>query len=95
MRTFAISIALTLATLASPSAGAQTGSGEFCLKTMDGQAKCDYRSMAQCEQARPAGSKDQCVEKLQLGGTTGTGGSSPSRGSPQGGKQMPPPAPPQ
>jgi hypothetical protein len=92
MRVLLITSALT-ALLAAP-AGAQSGTGEFCVKTMSGEARCVYRSMAQCEQALPSGSRDQCVERSQVSGTAGAGtGSSPE--TPQRSKPIPPPAPPQ
>ena len=50
----------------------QTGSeGQFCIKAPSGAIKCDYQTMAQCEQARPAGSSDQCFARPQPQGTTG------------------------
>ena len=54
-------------------AGAQqqmTGTGEFCIKGATGPAKCEYQTMAQCDQARPQGSADQCVTRSQAAGTT-------------------------
>jgi hypothetical protein len=76
--------ALTAAVLLAGSATAQqqpppqpqvSGSGQFCLKSATGPARCDYQSMAQCEQAKPTGSTDQCID---LQGTVGSGSASPS-----------------
>ena len=94
MRTLLIATALATTALFAAPAGAQTGTGEFCVKTMSGEARCEYRSMAQCEQALPSGSRDQCVERAQVSGTTGVGTGSPSE-TPQRSKPIPPPAPPQ
>ena len=94
-RTLMTSAALVAAMLLAAPAGAQTGTGQFCLKTMAGQAKCAFQTMAQCEQARSQGSSDQCVDRSQVGGTTGSGTSVPQGGSsttpPGGPSPMPPP----
>jgi hypothetical protein len=97
MRTLIATTALVTATLLAVPASAQMGTGQFCLKSGAGEAKCNYQTMAQCEQARPAGSSDQCVDKSQVSGTTGAGGgASPPASSPSpGGTTMPPKAPPQ
>jgi hypothetical protein len=76
MRTLITTSALTLAVLATP-AFAQTGSGQFCLKSPAGMAQCSYQTMAQCEQARASGSSSQCVDRTQVQGTVGSGSSSP------------------
>jgi hypothetical protein len=93
MRTLIAASALIAATLLAGPAVAQTGSGQFCLKSMTGDAKCNYQTMAQCEQAKSSNSADQCVSRSQLQGTTGSGAgstlapggsrSSPSPGSGQ------------
>ena len=44
-----------------------TGTGQFCIKGASGPIKCEYRTMAQCEQARPSGSPDQCVARAEAG----------------------------
>jgi Protein of unknown function (DUF3551) len=83
MRVLIAASALTLALLSTPSV-AQTGSGRFCLKGPSGAAQCNFQTMAQCEQAKPAGSTSQCLDRSQVQGTTGSGAPSP------GGSPMPP-----
>jgi hypothetical protein len=78
MRTMIASSALAAAALlAAPAiATAQTPMGDapFCLKSAAGSTSCVYRTMAACEQAKLPGSPDQCIDRTQAGGTTGTGG---------------------
>jgi hypothetical protein len=79
MKTVLALTALFGATLMTGSASAQqqiSGAGQFCIKGPTGPLKCEYQTMAQCEQARPPGSSDQCVSRSQLEGTTG----GPARG---------------
>lgn len=75
MRAIAISTALIAANLLVGSAVAQqqqlTGTGQFCIKGATGPVKCEYQTMARCEQARPAVSSDQCVSRAQAQGTIG------------------------
>jgi hypothetical protein len=78
MRTLITASALTLAVLASQSAMAQTGTGRFCLTGLAGPAQCSFQTMAQCEQAKPAGLASQCLDRSLVEGTTGSGSSSPS-----------------
>jgi hypothetical protein len=68
-----------------PMSVAQTPMGDapICLKSGSGSISCVYRTMAACEQAKLAGSADQCIDKSQAGGTTGAGGA-----------MTPPPSPP-
>ncbi len=54
-----------------------TGAGQFCIKGASGPIKCAYQTMAQCEQARPTGSPDQCVPRSEAG-TVGRAAPSPS-----------------
>ena len=49
-----------------------TGTGKYCLKGASGPIKCEYQTMAQCQEARPSGSTDACVDRPQAG-TVGTG----------------------
>jgi hypothetical protein len=78
MRTMIAASAFVAAALsATPTtAVAQTPMGDsaFCLKSASGPVSCIYQTMAACEQAKPAGSGDQCISKAQAGGTTGAGG---------------------
>jgi uncharacterized protein DUF3551 len=88
MRTLIAASAVTFALLTTPSV-AQTGTGKFCLKSPTGAAQCAYQTMAQCEQAKPAGSPSQCLDRSQVQGTTGSGAGAPSPG----GSAMPPAGP--
>ena len=77
MRTMIASSMLAAALLAAPTiATAQTPMGDapICLKSASGSTSCVYRTMASCEQAKLAGTADQCIDKSQAGGTTGAGG---------------------
>ena len=86
MRTMiASSILAAAALLAAPMiAVAQTPMGDapICLKSASGSTSCVYRTMASCEQAKLAGTADQCIDKSQAGGTTGAGGAMPPPPSP-------------
>jgi hypothetical protein len=73
MRTLLTSIALVAATLSIGPAAAQqkvTGTGDFCIKGASGPIKCEYQTMAQCEQARPQG-PDRCVSRTEGERTVG------------------------
>ena len=63
LTTFTAVLAVTLFTAPAVAQHQQqlTGTGQFCIKGASGPIKCEYQTMAQCEQARPAGSPDQCV----------------------------------
>jgi hypothetical protein len=66
--------ALVGATLFIGSASAQqqvTGTDQFCIRGPTGPIKCDYQSMAQCEQARPRNENDRCVSRSQTEPTFG------------------------
>jgi hypothetical protein len=69
------STALLAATLFVGSAAAQhqqlSGTGQFCIKGATGPIKCEYRTMEQCQQARPQGTSEQCLSRLQLQSTVG------------------------
>jgi hypothetical protein len=74
MRALMTLTALVATTLFIGSAVAQqklTGTGQFCIKGASGPIKCEYQTMAQCEQARPQGSSDQCVSRSEAAGTIG------------------------
>ena len=49
-----------------------TGTGQFCLRKAAGPTQCEWQTKEQCEQARPSGSPDQCVDRAK-GTTVGTG----------------------
>ena len=86
MRTTTASAALVAATLITGPAMAQqqlTGTGQFCIKGATGPVKCAYQTMAQCEQARPQGSSDQCISRPDAAaGTVGGPGASAPREQP-------------
>ena len=63
-----------------------TGAGQYCIKAPSGPVKCEYQTLAQCEQAKPAGSSDQCVARSQVQGTVG-GPSAPREQPPAPGQQ--------
>jgi hypothetical protein len=74
MRAITVSTTLVAFTLIAGSAVAQqqlTGTGAFCIKGATGPIKCEYQTMAQCDQARPQGSADQCMARSQAEGTVG------------------------
>jgi hypothetical protein len=75
MQAITVSTTLVALTLIAGAAIAQqqqvTGTGAFCIKGATGPAKCEYQTMAQCDQARPQGSADQCVTRSQAAGTVG------------------------
>jgi hypothetical protein len=68
-----------LALLAGPAVAQQpnTATGQVCLKSATA-LNCAYQTMAQCEQARPSGSSDQCVTRPTPDSTVG-GASSEQR----------------
>jgi hypothetical protein len=47
-----------------------TGTGDFCIKGA-AAIRCEYQTMAQCDQARPPGGSDQCMSRSQAQGTVG------------------------
>jgi hypothetical protein len=74
MKTMLAVTAVIGVTLLTGSASAQQQTdreGQFCIKAPSGAMKCDYQTMAQCEQARPPGSSDPCFARPQPQGTTG------------------------
>lgn len=75
MRAMITSTALVAATLYMGPAVAQqqqlTGTAQYCNKGVTGPIKCEYHTRADCEQAKPAGSSDQCILRSQAEGTVG------------------------
>ena len=63
-------IAVTLSTGPVPAQQQLSGTGDYCIKAPPGPIRCEYQTMAQCDQARPQGSADQCVARSQAAGTT-------------------------
>lgn len=81
MRTIATSTALLAILLFIAPVAAQqqvSGTGQFCIKGPTGPVKCEYQTMAQCQQARPQGSADQCLERARAESTVG-GPASPAQ----------------
>jgi hypothetical protein len=89
MKAIATLSALAGATLFVGSAVAQqqqfTGTGQFCIKGPTGPIKCEFQTMAQCEQQRPQNENDRCMSRVQAEGTVG--------GPAASGKREPAPAP--
>jgi hypothetical protein len=84
MRSLVMSTALVAAMLLAGPVVAQqqqqqqlSGTGQFCLKGATGPIRCEYQTMAQCDQARPAGSADQCLSRSEAEGTVGVGTPAP------------------
>ena len=74
MRAMTMSTTLVAAGLFIGSAAAQqqiAGSGQFCLKGPTATIKCEYQTMAQCQQERPANENDRCISRSQAEGTVG------------------------
>ena len=70
MKALTTSAALLAATVFMAPALAQnqqqvTGTGKYCIKGESGPIKCEYQTMAQCQEARPLGSADACVDRPQ------------------------------
>jgi hypothetical protein len=94
MRIMTALCALAALVAAAAGAVAQTPMGDapFCLKSAAGPTSCIYPTLAACEQAKPAGSGDQCLDRMQAGATTGRGGMAPIEPPPAGGGMQPPPS---
>jgi hypothetical protein len=56
---------------ASPWLGLAQGA-TFCLKSTAGAVNCSYQTMILCEQAKQPNSRDQCVPRFEMDGTTGS-----------------------
>jgi hypothetical protein len=56
---------------ASPRLGLAKGA-TFCLKPTAGAVNCSYQTMILCEQAKQPNSRDQCVPRFEMDGTTGS-----------------------
>ena len=56
---------------ASPRLGLAQGA-TFCLKPTAGAVNCSYQTMILCEQAKQPNSRDQCVPRFEMDGTTGS-----------------------
>jgi len=56
---------------AAPRLGLAQGAA-FCLKTTSGAVSCSYQTMILCEQAKQPNSRDQCIPRFEMDGTTGS-----------------------
>jgi hypothetical protein len=73
MMTFGVAIAMSLnSAVVAEQKGQFVGPGQFCLKKAAGPSQCQWQTKEQCEQARPAGSPDHCVDRTN-GDTVGAG----------------------
>jgi hypothetical protein len=87
MRTVIASSALVAVALTAvpPTAFAQARQEQppqnrFCLEIRaEGQARCAYQTLAQCERARPRGSTDRCFDRTYLIAATPPDGTSAPR----------------
>jgi hypothetical protein len=75
MRAIVASVVLIAVSLSTGPVTAQqqqqmSGTGDYCIKGATGPIRCEYQTMAQCDQARAQGSADQCVARSQGAGTT-------------------------
>ena len=81
MRSLMMATALVAAMFAAPPVAAQqqqlSGTGQFCIEGATGPIRCEYPTMAACEQARPAGSADKCLSRAEAQGTVGAGTPAP------------------
>jgi hypothetical protein len=74
MRTLIASSVLVAIALADVSAAAfaqgrqeESPQNRFCLEIRaEGQARCAYKTLAQCERARPRGSTERCFDRTYL-----------------------------
>jgi hypothetical protein len=46
-----------------------TGSEQFCIQSPTGPIKCEYQTMAQCEDKRPSNENDRCITRSQAKNT--------------------------
>ena len=74
MTTLTVAVALFIGPAVAQNLQQLEGAGQFCIKGASGPIKCEFQTMAQCEQARPTGSPDQCMSRS----TAGTGGRAPA-----------------
>jgi hypothetical protein len=67
-----VAVVLVAAGLAAaPRLGLAQGA-TFCLKPASGMVNCSYQTMILCEQAKQPNSRDQCVPRFEMDGTTGS-----------------------
>ncbi len=69
MQTRIAAVGLVAAVLA---ASPRLALAQGCLKTASGALNCSYQTMILCEQAKQPNSRDQCVPRFEMDGTTGS-----------------------
>jgi len=72
MQTRIAAVGLVATVLAASPRLALAQGAAFCLKTTSGAVNCSYQTMILCEQAKQPNSRDQCVPRFEMDGTTGT-----------------------
>jgi hypothetical protein len=72
MQTRIATMGLVAAVLAAPPRLGVAQGAAFCLKTAAGAVNCSYQTMILCEQAKQPNSRDQCVPRFEMDGTTGS-----------------------
>ena len=65
-------VGLVAALLAASPGLALAQGAAFCLKTAAGVVNCSYHTIILCEQAKQSNSRDQCVPRFEMDGTTGS-----------------------
>jgi hypothetical protein len=66
-----VAVVLVAVVAASPQLALAQGA-TFCLKPASGMVNCSYQTMILCEQAKQPNSRDQCVPRFEMDGTTGS-----------------------
>jgi hypothetical protein len=72
MQTRIAAVSLVAAVLAASPRLALAQGATFCLKPTSGIVNCSYQTMILCEQAKQPNSRDQCVPRFEMDGTTGS-----------------------
>jgi hypothetical protein len=67
-----VAAVLVAAVLAASPRLALAQGATFCLKPSAGAINCSYQTMILCEQAKQPNSRDQCVPRFEMDGTTGS-----------------------
>jgi hypothetical protein len=72
MQTRVAAVSLVVAVLsAAPRLGLAQGAA-FCLKATSGVVSCSYQTMILCEHAKQPNSRDRCIPRFEMDGTTGS-----------------------
>jgi hypothetical protein len=72
MQTRSAAVGLVAAVLAASPQLALAQGAAFCPKTASGALNCSYQTMILCAQAKQPNSRDQCVPRFEMDGTTGS-----------------------